>query len=364
MPSLRNTALIVVLTFPAATAAAQDFPSRYSSLGIETSFVDSGNTDITSRVGDDISNYWEFGLNFTHQFNPNISMLMQGSYAESDTKKLDKDLDILRGSIGARFHPSHYRLGGWRPFAGGGYSYADIDVDNLGSQGEDLIFAEAGLQKMVAPRFIAEAGVRGRVEIEDEYFDAQVFAGVHYVFGRKFASAPTSRQPLDFSKLSAPPADSDGDGVPDNRDKCPNTPQGALVDDDGCAKELTREIKETLYVEFAHDKTEVQEAFYPELKNLAKVLKQYPTSRILLEGHTDSTGPSSYNQKLSKSRADAVMKVLIDHFGINADRIRTTGMGESQPIATNDTNAGRAQNRRVEAIVSGKHTEILKKSSL
>ncbi|MFV8571576.1 OmpA family protein [Marinobacter sp. SBS5] len=362
MSTLRNTALIAALAIPAATATAQDFPSRYSSLGIEASFVDSGNSDVTSRAGDDITNYWEFGLNFTHQFNPNISMLLQGSYAESETKKLDEDLDILRGSIGARFHPSRYRLAGWRPFAGGGYSYADIDVDNLGSQGEDLIFAEAGLQKMIAPRFIAEAGVRGRVEIEDEYFDAQVFAGVHYVFGRTFASAPTGRQPLDFSKLSAPPADSDGDGVPDNRDNCPNTPQGALVDDDGCAKELTREIKETLYVEFAHDKTEVQQAFYPDLKNLAKVLTQYPTSRILLEGHTDSTGPSSYNQKLSKSRADAVMKVLIDHFGINADRIRTTGMGESQPIATNDTDEGRAKNRRVEAIVSGQYTEIMKKS--
>ncbi|WP_323753883.1 OmpA family protein [Marinobacter sp.] len=361
MSTLRNAVLIAVFATPAA-ATAQDFPSRYSSLGVEGSFVDSGNSDTTARVGDDISNYWELGLNFTHQFNANISMLLQGSYAESETKKLEEDLNILRGSIGARFHPSRYRLAGWRPFAGGGYSYADIDVDSLGSQGEDLIFAETGLQKLVAPRFIAEAGVRGRVDVEDEYFDAQVFAGVHYMFGRQFASAPTGRQPLDFSKLSAPPADSDTDGVPDNRDKCANTPQGALVDDDGCAKELTREIKETLYVEFEHDKTEVQQAFYPELKNLAKVLTQYPTSRILLEGHTDSTGPSSYNQKLSKSRADAVMKVLIDHFGINADRIRTTGMGESQPIATNETDEGRAQNRRVEAIVSGKHTEIMKKS--
>ncbi|WP_199456423.1 MULTISPECIES: OmpA family protein [unclassified Marinobacter] len=362
MPTLRTAVIAAVLTLPSLALASQDFPVKYSSLGLEASYVDSGNSENKSGAVDDLSNYWEFGVNFTHQFNPNVSLLLQGSYAETDTRNFNHDADILRGTIGGRLHPASYRLFGWRPFAGAGYSHADIELKSYGSKGEDMLYGEGGLQKMIAPRFLAEAGVRGRVEVEDEYFDAQVFAGIHYVFGREYPPSPVSRRPLDFSKMAVAPADSDGDGVPDNRDKCPDTPQGALVDDNGCAKELTREIKETLYVEFEHDKTEVRQSFYPELENLATVLKQYPTSRILLEGHTDSTGPSTYNQKLSKSRADAVMKVLIDHFGINADRIRTTGMGESQPIATNETDAGRAQNRRVEAIVSGEHTEIIKKS--
>ncbi|WP_323751184.1 OmpA family protein [Marinobacter sp.] len=362
MFTLRNTALIVALAIPVATTASQKFPSQYSSLGIEAGYVDSGNSDNKSGATDDLKNYGEFGLNFTHQFNPRVSMLVQASYSEPETRNFDQDLDILRGSVGARFHPSLYRLGSWRPFAGIGYSHADIDLESYGSKGEDMLYGEAGLQRMIAPRFIAEAGLRGRVEIEDQFVDAQAFVGLHYVFGREFPAAPVNRQPLDFSTLSAPLADSDGDGVPDQQDKCPDTPHGALVDEDGCAQELTREIKETLYVEFQHDKTEVRRSFYPKIEDLATTLKQYPTSRILLEGHTDSTGPSSYNQKLSKSRADAVMKVLIDHFGINADRIRTTGMGESQPIASNETEEGRAQNRRVEAIVSGEHTEILKKT--
>lgn len=139
-------------------------------------------------------------------------------------------------------------------------------------------------------------------------------------------------------------------------------PEGALVDEAGCARELTREIKQTLYVEFEHDRTEVRPAYYPEIGKLARVLKQYPTARILLEGHTDSTGPASYNQRLSKSRADAVMKVLVSQFNISAERIRTSGMGESQPIASNDTAEGRARNRRVEAIVFGTYSEIMKKT--
>lgn len=353
------TALIAAVSAP--TLASQKFPSSYDSLGIEVSYVDSGNSEDKSDAKDDLHNYGEVGANYTHQFNPTTSLFIQGSMAQPETRNTDRDADLYRGSVGGRIHPSLYRLGGWRPFAGAGYSHTYIDADGFDSENEHMLYAEAGLQSMLAPRILAEAGIRGRVELEDTYTDGQVFASLNYVFGRQYPAAPKSREPLDLSKLSAPPVDSDGDGVPDSRDKCPDTPEGALVEKDGCAKELTREIKETLYVEFEHDKTEVLPSFYPQIKSLAKTLREYPTSRILLEGHTDSTGPSSYNQKLSKSRAGAVMKVLIDEFGISPDRIRTTGMGESQPVATNDTENGRAQNRRVEAIVSGEYSEIVKK---
>lgn len=364
MPKLRTVAFLAALFTPLFATASGDFPERYNTLGVEASYIDSGNSKNSGDATSDLSNYWEFGLNFTHQFNPNVSLFLQGSYAEPDVRKTDRETNLIRGSIGGRVHPAKFRLAGWRPFAGAGYSHAYVDAGSLGSKDEDMLYAEAGLQNMIAPRFMAEAGVRGRLEIDDSYQDGQVFAGIHYLFGRKHPAAPKSRQPLDLSKVSAPPTDSDGDGVPDYKDKCPNTPEGALVDSDGCAKKLTKEIKETLYVEFELDKTEVRSEFHPEIGKLAKVLKQYPHSQILLEGHTDSTGSSTYNQKLSKSRAGAVMKVLIDQFNINASRIHVTGMGESQPIATNSTDEGRARNRRVEAIVSGEYSEIMKKDSV
>lgn len=356
--------VLVALMLPCAALANENFPIKYSSFGIEGSYVDSGNSRDKGAVNDNLSNYGELGLNFTHQFNPNISMLLQGSYAEPETRNTNLDVDMMRFSLGGRVHPGKFRLGGWRPFGGLGYSYTDFDVDQIdASKKEDSLYLEGGLQRMVSQRFMVEGGIRARTELEDGYVDGQYFAGIHYLFGREYPKAPKKEVVLATKKEPkvVPPKDSDNDGVIDDLDKCPDTPQGALVDSNGCAKELTKDIRETLYVEFELDKTEVRPQFYPEIEKLADVMKQYPNSTILLEGHTDSIGTSGYNQELSKSRANAVMKVLINEFSIESDRISTTGMGESQPIASNETAAGRAQNRRVEAIVSGQYSEIIKK---
>jgi OOP family OmpA-OmpF porin len=355
-------ALCTALCVPGVANSSENFPLSYTSIGLEGSYVDSGNSDDKSTAKDNLDNYFEGGLNLTHQFNPNWSALLQGSYAEPETRTTNLDTELMRFSAGGRIHPAKFRLADWRPFGGLGYSYTDIEVDNGGDKTEDAIYLEGGFQRMLAPRFLFEAGIRARTELEDGYVDGQYFAGVHYLFNREYPKAPrpaavTTSRPA----VVAPPKDTDGDGVIDDLDKCPDTPQGALVDSDGCPKELTKEIRETLYVEFELDKTVVRRQFFPEIGELAKVMKQYPTSTILLEGHTDSTGSSSYNQKLSKSRADAVMKVLINEFGIDQSRITTSGMGESQPIASNESAEGRAKNRRVEAIVSGKYSEILKK---
>jgi len=84
-----------------------------------------------------------------------------------------------------------------------------------------------------------------------------------------------------------------------------------------------------------------------ELNRVGKVLNQYPQTRITISGHTDSTGSEEYNQRLSERRAEAVKNALVG-VGINPSRITTIGFGESKPIASNATEAGRQQNRRVE----------------
>ena len=93
-----------------------------------------------------------------------------------------------------------------------------------------------------------------------------------------------------------------------------------------------------------------KEGFYDGLhfhRVIADFMNQYQDVIVELEGHTDSVGPEAYNQGLSQRRADAVRQVLIDRFNIQGSRISATGYGESQPIASNDTAAGRQQNRRV-----------------
>ena len=88
---------------------------------------------------------------------------------------------------------------------------------------------------------------------------------------------------------------------------------------------------------------------------IAAVLKQYPDKQIAVEGHTDATGSDSYNQKLSEDRAAAVRAALVQG-GVDPASITSKGLGETTPVATNDTPAGRQQNRRVEVVVLGAGT--------
>jgi outer membrane protein OmpA-like peptidoglycan-associated protein len=89
-----------------------------------------------------------------------------------------------------------------------------------------------------------------------------------------------------------------------------------------------------------------------KLAKIAGIVLAYPSLELEVEGHTDSVGTDEYNMQLSENRADAVRDFLVQQ-GINTSSIAARGLGKSQPVATNDTAAGRQQNRRVELVVSG-----------
>ncbi|WP_106420249.1 MULTISPECIES: OmpA family protein [Salinicola] len=142
------------------------------------------------------------------------------------------------------------------------------------------------------------------------------------------------------------PLDSDGDGVPDYQDQCPNTPAGAKVNSLGCEESvILRDVN------FKFDSAELTPQAESILDGISQKLMASSNTnaklRIRLDGYTDSVGPADYNQKLSQRRADSVKAYLVNK-GFNADNIMTYGHGESDPIASNDTAEGRAQNRRVE----------------
>ncbi len=100
-------------------------------------------------------------------------------------------------------------------------------------------------------------------------------------------------------------------------------------------------------VTFGFDQSNIQPQFYPVLNNVANTLRQYEQTVIEVAGHTDNTGAAAYNQQLSERRAQAVAQYLGGQ-GVNQQRIITVGAGMTRPIADNSTEAGRAQNRRVE----------------
>lgn len=100
-------------------------------------------------------------------------------------------------------------------------------------------------------------------------------------------------------------------------------------------------------ITFKTDSADINSSFYPVLNSVARVLKKYDNSTVLVSGHTDSTGSAEYNLNLSRERAQSVASYL-EGQGIKASRFEVLGMGSSNPIASNDTSAGREKNRRVE----------------
>jgi len=134
--------------------------------------------------------------------------------------------------------------------------------------------------------------------------------------------------------------DSDGDGVPDNLDQCPNTPKGATVNSVGCWAYQGDVL-------FDFDKADLKSSAYPILDEGVTVLENNPGLNIEIQGYTDSTGSEDYNLKLSQRRAESVKNFLVNR-GIDPGRLTAKGYGSANPVASNDTPEGRAKNRRVE----------------
>ena len=124
-------------------------------------------------------------------------------------------------------------------------------------------------------------------------------------------------------------------------------PEVVYVDQVSVAK--IEELK--LTVPFAFDSTTITAGDASKLAPFEERLNQYPDATITVVGHTDSTGPEAYNQKLSQERAEAVASALRTHLNVGADRVLSEGRGELDPIAPNDTAEGRSENRRVDIIV-------------
>ena len=157
------------------------------------------------------------------------------------------------------------------------------------------------------------------------------------------APPPVSQAAPPVAAAPATPPDSDHDGVPDDIDQCPNTPPGVQVDAVGCPLKGSITLEG---VNFEHNSSELTVASHPALDAIADGLKKHPRLRVEVQGHTDSTGSPPYNMKLSQRRADSVRQYLLDS-GAAGDQLVAKGYGQTQPVASNKTAAGRAKNRRV-----------------
>lgn len=210
----------------------------------------------------------------------------------------------------------------------------------------------------------AEYGFRNGLGVRGEFVGHDTDAtflqlGLVYRFGDAAGSrtrplsddradgARPSPVPAPSGTISSSPLDSDTDGVPDNVDQCRDTAIGSPVDATGC--DVFGGAIEGVNFESGSDR--LTDGALAELDSVAATLSRYPEVSVLIDAHTDNTGDAEANLQLSRRRAIAVARYLVEQ-GIAGDRLRPRAFGESRPRNSNATAEGRAANRRVEFSVA------------
>ncbi|ATL49852.1 hypothetical protein COR50_12750 [Chitinophaga caeni] len=241
-----------------------------------------------------------------------------------------------------------------------GYTMHYVDGDNLdgyvkGPDKDKFSYGYAGLEFSLGKKNKPQLAWTNSAAVAYDELKAERDNVMRELDNVKKENAHLSSQ---IDKLSQ---DSDNDGVSDMFDKCPDTPPNTKVDGSGCelpkpppekvevrvTEEDNRIVRDAIHnLEFEVGKAAIHPSSYPTLNKVAELLKTKGLS-LRLSGHTDNTGNAQKNMILSRQRAEAVKSYLVSQ-GANPSRIEAIGFGETQPIATNKTAAGRQQNRRVE----------------
>lgn len=243
-----------------------------------------------------------------------------------------------------------------------GYTMNFVDGDNLdgyhnGPQDDKFSFGHIGLEFALGPRSKPQLATYNPVAaMERDYISRNAMLQSQLEAERAANAQRLAQIEAEWKRFLN---DKDKDGVSDHFDKCPDTPEGTQVDGSGCPLKITstttrvvteedrRVVDEAIRnLEFDFGKATIRSTSYASLNRVADLLKSKNFS-LKLSGHTDNVGSNASNLKLSKNRAESVKSYLVSQ-GANPSRIEATGYGESQPIASNKTNAGRQKNRRVE----------------
>ena len=263
------------------------------------------------------------------------------------------DADITRWHLDALYWLSPHDQ--FHPYLAAGLGQLERDWDvpngNLDEVDEEANFG-GGVHWFFTDNFSLRADARYLFGFDDDTSDFTLSLAVAYRFGAAPAPRRAAPEPQPEPEPEPQPVDSDGDGVMDPDDACPGTRAGATVDERGCEVRFVRGESVQLQVNFAFDSDTVDTRYLDDIEALAEFMKRHQDITAEIEAHTDSMGPEAYNIGLSQRRAESVIEVLTSRFGIPASRLVPRGYGESRPIASNDSEEGRAANRRVMATLS------------
>ena len=334
--------------------------------------VDRADPDLTVSGGADVSPL--FGLRFASRIARPTNWFLDGVYGQHETP-LGEDSKMLELRTGLeRLMPIGNGDLNWFLAGAVGVSTNDFPA-GLEDVNRPLLSGGVGLARNYTSG-IFRAEFRAEQLVGDNGLGGAAITNLQFLLGWSFG--------LRSPKSDTGNRDSDGDGVRDADDRCPDTPPGARVDARGCPKDsdhdgvydgidrcpdtpagtkvdawgcpvpvhkaLFEEKKKKLVLEgvnFEFNSAELTHGSYAVLDDVAASLKDWPEVRVEVGGHTDYMGDDAYNQRLSERRAAAVRDYLISK-GVAADRLTAKGYGESQPVSDNGTAEGRAKNRRVE----------------
>ena len=317
----------------------------------------------------DLDDSFQYGVGLGYALNSRLTL--EAWWTKSEDVGVDGNapygVDAIEYRLDALYHLTD--SGDWRPYVVAGVGDNTFDLDRgYDDVDETRVNLGLGVKRMLGNNFSVRGDIRAFNSLDEEQTDLAAQIAVAYLIGASGTPAAPKVQDSDGDGVpddadacpntpaGAPvdangcPLDSDGDGVPDYKDQCPGTSPRLKVDDVGCPVKLEKNVSMTVGIEFDFDSSVVKPQYNNEIQKVSDFMHQYEGVKVEVQGHTDSKGTDAYNQKLSEERAASVGAILQQQ-GISADRIRTKGYGESTPIADNSTEDGRAQNRRVVAEV-------------
>ncbi len=278
---------------------------------------------------------WGFEVNFT------FDNYETGDVASVDHYRYGAGFDLTY-SFGDRASFTPFLI------AGVGAGYNDVLPD---TEDDWSFLANAGLGFVTGPIFErGQIRLRGEAryvydDFQDGYGEPRINLGIEIpLFQERAVEVAAVEEQVKIVEVPTGLLDSDGDGVVDEKDQCPDTPAGTRVDGVGCPLDKIIELKG---VTFEFDKTRLRPDAETILDWATDILKKYPDMQVEIAGHTDSVGRDEYNQQLSEGRAQAVKDYFVSK-GVPDSQMSVRGYGESEPRDTNDTVEGRERNRRVE----------------
>ena len=230
---------------------------------------------------------------------------------------------------------------------GVGYEFFSND-DDLSNENSFFGNYGLGIKYKISEQVALKLDARHMIETDHGDNNLSYNVGLSVPFGEVAKAAPVVATVAPVVAKVAPveaPKDSDSDGVIDSLDECPNTMAKSKVDSVGCMTLVN------LNINFDTNKSNIKDSYNTRIVEFANMLKANPKLKATIGAHTDSVGSDAYNKKLSEKRAASTVEAL-KALKVDASKIKAVGYGETKPVASNDTVEGRAENRRVEAVMS------------